>query len=374
MKKILIVIGSLDLGGTEKHLLSILPLLKRKYQIEIYTTSHAGSLLEDFNRNGINVFYNRKSKKKTKSRIKKIAVLSKEFIRFYFFIKKNAYHIIHFFLPGAYLMGGVAACLQKKKNLIMSRRSQNDYQKKHPIIGIIEKILHKKMRFVIANSNRVANQLSDEGVKNTQLRLIYNGVDLERFNMPYDHEFKCAMNLCNDAFVMTIIANLYRYKGHVDLFDALRNIKDKLPPNWVLLCVGRDAGEKRKLIETAEYGNISNNIRFLGERRDIAKIISISDIGLLVSHEEGFSNAVLEMMAGGKPMIVTDVGGSAEVTENGYNGIVITPRATEELGASIMKLVYDDALRKLMGIRALEKVKKNYSLKKCVAEYDKLYQ
>lgn len=371
-KRILIVIGSLDLGGTEKQLLSILPLLNKIYEIDIYTTSYAGALLLDFKQKGIRVFYSRKTSARNKI-LKSLFSLTKAFMRFSFFIRKNHYDVIHFFLPGAYVLGGVAACLQSKTNLIMSRRSQNNYQKKHPILAKFEKLLHKRMYAVTANSQKVKEQLLGEGVLNGQIKIIYNGVDVSRFNIPVDYKLKHELDIDKESLVLTIIANLYQYKGHKDLFYALEYIKNRMPEKWVLLCIGRDAGEKQHLLQVAVQCEISEHVRFLDERRDIEKIVSITDIGILVSHEEGFSNAVLELMAGGTPMVVTDVGGNAEAIEDGYSGLVIPPKRSKLLANAIIKLVSDESDRELFGERALKKTQAEYTVEKCAKEYCKLY-
>ena len=70
---------------------------------------------------------------------------------------------------------------------------------------------------------------------------------------------------------------------------------------------------------------------FLNTRNDVLEILNACDIGVLCSHQEGFSNSVLEGMASGLPMIVTDVGGNAEAVLNGKSGIVVPPHDSAPL-------------------------------------------
>lgn len=76
----------------------------------------------------------------------------------------------------------------------------------------------------------------------------------------------------------------------------------------MVVCVGRDEGFGASLRKLAQVRGVARNLRWLGQRDNVTNLLGCADIGLLVSHEEGFSNAVLEGMAIGVPMIVTNVG------------------------------------------------------------------
>ena len=76
--------------------------------------------------------------------------------------------------------------------------------------------------------------------------------------------------------------------------DALAEGRAALPEKWALLIVGSDSGIGTRLEERVRKLHLEDHVRFLGLRRDIPELLSISDIAILVSHEEGFSNAVLE--------------------------------------------------------------------------------
>src|SRR4029079_17142928 len=94
---------------------------------------------------------------------------------------------------------------------------------------------------------------------------------------------------------------------------------------------------------------IEENIKLLGARTDIAALLAAADIGVLASHEEGFANSILEGMASGLPMIVTDVGGNAEAVVNGVTGLVVPPRDARALGSAILKLALDPEFLRTMG-------------------------
>lgn len=372
---LLVVIGSLDLGGAEKHLLSILPHLTVEYEIRVLTTSYAGALCQEFEQQGIPVIYKYQAGCGSPNKLRQLWRVTKNFWRALRYIQCHKPDIIHFFLPGSYLLGGYAAKLLGRKHLIMSRRSQNDYQKKHHrLVARLEHRLHRTMDVVLANSKKVATQLKGEGVTEHQLQLLYNGVDVARYSLESDASLRDTLNLTPNTLVLMIVANLFFYKGHRDLLEALAVISDQLPDDWVLLCVGRDSGELESLERQAARLDLSAHIRFLGQRTDIPQLMSISDIGLLVSHEEGFSNAILEFMACGKPMVVTRVGGNAEAIIDNECGFVVPAKNHERMAQALLALASDEVLRQRFGQAAYERVQSFFSLDRCVASYKSVYK
>ena len=154
--------------------------------------------------------------------------------------------------------------------------------------------------------------------------LIYNGVHANNMTGPaLRARGREELGLGRDALVLIMVANLIPYKGHVDLLRALAEANPDLPAGWVLLAVGRDDGIGQCLSTLAGELEISTRVKWLGERDDVASLAAIADIGLLTSHEEGFPNVVLEGMAAGLPMVVTDAGGSVEAVVDGETGRVV---------------------------------------------------
>jgi glycosyltransferase involved in cell wall biosynthesis len=258
----------------------------------------------------------------------------------------------------------------------MSRRSLNNYQKKHPWLAILERRLHGAMTAIVGNSQRVLDQLrDDEKAPPDKLALIYNGIDIARFDRHLEREEKRKqLGISDDALVLVIVANLIPYKGHADLLAALARIKTKLPKDWVLLAVGRDDGLESKLKKQVRELDIAEHVRFIGQRHDVVELLRISNIGLISSHEEGFSNALLEGMAAGLPMIATDVGGNAEALIDGVTGLLVPAKDLEAMGDAILRLAGDPSLARRLGIAGRARVEQNFSLDACVNSYDAFYR
>ncbi len=281
--------------------------------------------------------------------------------------------IVHFFLPAAYIVGAIASIFSPVPFRIMSRRSLNYYQMKRPVLARIERFLHKRMTAICGNSQAVIKDLIAEGVENSKLRLIYNGIDFRSFTSDLSKaEQKKIQGIAPNTLVFVIVANLIPYKGHFDLIDAFTIIKDKLPPAWLLICLGRDDGIQKELVTRIQLAGIEQHVKFFGSRSDVADFLRLSDVGILCSHEEGFSNAVLEGMAAGLPMIVTDVGGNAEAVIDDTTGYVVSAKSPVELGRALLR-VCDSSTRERLGNAGRKRVVENFSLEECIMRYEELY-
>jgi len=262
-----------------------------------------------------------------------------------------------------------------KATQLMSRRSLNHYQRKYKGFHTLETFFHKRCDLILGNSQAVVHQLRhEEGVSPDKARLLYNGIPLEPYTTLTRQECRQNLALSEKDLVLVIVANLIPYKGHQDLIQALGKIKNKLPKNWKLWCVGRDTGIQNKLEAQAAILGINDHIEWLGLRQDIPMLLKASDIGVLCSHEEGFSNAILEGMAAGLPMVVTDVGGNKEAVLQLETGFVVPPHNPDALGNAIVQLATHEELRHKMGEKGFQRVRTCFSLEKCAETYHELYK
>lgn len=377
-RRILFVIGSLEIGGAEQHLVHVATALKRRgWEPELFVLTLGGPLTERLTAFGVPVhgyqlppWLQSMSNERLKARVG-LLLTSITMVRLMWSRRPD---VIHFFLPAAYIVGGVAAIVARRRPRIMSRRSMNDYQASHPIYARLERLLHPTMDLICGNSKAVVKQLEDEGIDVNRLRLIYNGIDLSPFDRHLDRlSLRASLGISSDAFVIAIVANLIPYKGHTDLLKALTFIQDELPANWRLLCIGRDDGIGGELRQLAEAYGIGQNICWLGSRADVPDLLRISSVGVLCSHQEGFSNAILEGMAAGLPMVVTDVGGNAEAVIDCTTGYVVPAKNPAMLAKALMQVVHDDDFR-VIGERGRRRVDERFSLSACVDAYEALYR
>lgn len=370
--RLFVITNTLDRGGTERHLLQVLPrLVGQGYAVEVFCLYYAGALADDLRKAGIPV-HGRKGKPAYPA-LRPLLYLISSFGLLGRLLSRRP-DIVHFFLPAAYIIGLPLAVLTGCRVRIMSRRSLNHYHKTRRWAGVVERLWHRFAQALVGNAASVVDQLREEGVPEGKLWLINNGIDLSAFrNVMPSTETRRAFGLDERHFVIAIVANLIRYKGHVDLLEALALVRADLPPDWVLLCAGRDNGIGAQLQEKAVQLGIDQHIRWLGSVENIPALLACADIGVLSSHEEGFSNAIIEYMASGLPVVATDAGGNGEAVSS-ETGLIVPARNPVQLGNALRLLASDAALRQSMGAAGRYRAQQLYSLEVCVEAYRELYR
>lgn len=373
---ILYVIGSLEIGGGERHL-SMLSreLVRRGSRARVYSLAGSGPLHDLLEQNGVTVLVPPLGRddvgKSVVSRSLRMLLVA---LHLTYTMLRIRPRIVHFFLPAAYVVGGIAAWIARIDIRVMSRRSLNNYQHAYPAMQWIEKRLHRAMDAVLGNSLAVVRQLrNDEGVEEGRLGLIHNGIEVQRGSQGRI-AVRSSLGIDDRTLVFIIVANLIPYKGHLDLIEAFSLAGERIGQPWRLLVAGRDDGIGPELHAAARQRNVDRQISFLGARLNVPDLLAASDIGLLSSHQEGFSNTILEGMAAALPMIVTNVGGNAEAVVDGETGLVVPPRDPRSLADAIVRLARDPSLRERYGAAGRKRVEELFLLDACVAKYEALYR
>ncbi len=363
------MINQLGIGGTENHLIHLSNMLdKSKYDVYLYVMK--GNEVQ-------------KSKYLTADvtmltgtiKTNKALNLLTNFSKLFFYIHKIKPDVTHYFLPEAYLVGGLCSLFFPGSKRVMSRRCLNNYQSKYKLLKKLEYWLHNKIDFMLGNSNCVLEQLKKENVPEHKLGLIYNGVTLrDRVTSEVKIRQRDELKISQDSLVIVVVANLMTYKGHMDLLNALVKLKGKIKQNWEVLCVGRDDGYGLMLREKTRELNLINNVRWFGPQNNVTEYLEAADIGLLCSHEEGFSNSILEMMSNCLPVIATKVGGNPEAVINDFNGILVDSKNPEQICNAIVRLGNDKQLREKMANNSRIRVEENFGWSKCLESYDQTYR
>lgn len=373
-RRILIVAEALGYGGTESHLVTVLPrLAEAGLDISVFCLAERGPRAAELEQGGVRVLAASRLASRRQKRLLYPLQAGLDCSALYAFARQWRPHVAHFFLPGPYLFGAPVAMAAQIPIKVMSRRSLAHYQQNWVGARHIERLLHSRMTAIIGNCNAILRELTAEGVAEAKLRLIYNGI--EPSGRAQDKgEARAALGLDADSLIGVVVANLIPYKGHRDLIEALALAAPKLPPSWQVLCIGADNDLRPELETLAAAKGLAGNLRFLGQRFDVDRLLEAADFGVLSSRaNEGFSNAILESMRAGLPMIVTDVGGNAEAVVDGETGIVVPPADPAALAAALLRVAEDPALRRKLGDAGRERVATQFTLDACVAKYRALY-
>ncbi len=376
---LLVVACGFGTGGTERHLSLLLPrLLARGIKPRVYALGDEGAMAQPIRDAGITIDFplgDQPLVTKLPPPFRGLAVYAIEIFRLRKIIKQEKPDICHCFLPMATIIGGAAARLVRHPVVLASRRSLRNYQADNPTLARVERRLIRGMNAVLGNSRAVIEQLAEEGVPRNRIGLIYNGVPVEAARTEQSRlSMRRRLGIDDDALVLVSVANLIPYKGHRDLFEGLSSIAAELPPRWELLCAGRDSGIAADLEHYAEELGIRSNVRLLGDFDDVEGLYSAADISILASHQEGFSNAVVESLMVGVPMVATAVGGNREAIGDNNVGRLVPPRSPELLAAAIRELAGRADLRQRLGAAARDRARALFAIDDCVGRYEKLYR
>ncbi|WP_018751651.1 glycosyltransferase family 4 protein [Paenibacillus sanguinis] len=176
------------------------------------------------------------------------------------------------------------------------------------------------------------------------------GVEMERYASPQADEicrYRAELDLAPEDFVILCTAELNGNKNQGQLLAAVRELRRRGIPAVLLLAgTGRCEASYRKL--AAEYG-LTREVRLLGFRRDIPRLLHAADVVALLSQREGLPKALLEGMAAGKPLVATDVRGSRDLVAPGRNGYLVPVGDVSATAAALTRLHHDASRRWRMG-------------------------
>lgn len=194
--------------------------------------------------------------------------------------------------------------------------------------------------------------------------VICNGIDIERFsninNLPH----------VDQILRIVYTARLENGKSHDALLNAFSILTQK-HENLELVLIG-DGSLLNKLVQLANDLNISNNVKFLGNRPDVPNILSQCDIGVFPSEYEGFGIAMIEMMAMGLPIVCSDLPIFRSIGLDDSNVLFFPPRDFKLLAKQIERFVLEPNLRNEFSIKSLQ-ISKHFSIESMVATYESVY-
>lgn len=246
----------------------------------------------------------------------------------------------------------------------------------HKFIG---KIISLYSTYTIAVSNAVKQNLIKTGYfKNKKIDVIYNGVDISRFNPNNNSDYlRKEWNIPKNANIIGMMGRINAVKGQHDLLNAA-NIVMKKNPNLYTIFVGDaydgETWREEKLLEAINGSPFKDRIIFQGFRKDSEYIHSLFDIYILPSVKpDSFPTVVLEAMATGKAVIGYSQGGIGEMVDNGNNGYLVDIGNYKLLAKKIDSLLNNKSLLKNMGKEGYKKVTNNFSLKTYVKNYSFVY-
>lgn len=288
------------------------------------------------------------------------------------YLRRERVRIVQTHFRDSSIAGTLAARLARVEAVVASRRNQGYWMTWLELQ--IQRALDRWTCIYVANSLSTKRWVIDnEGVPPGRVTVVNNGFDLA--SLPQDprqarEQSRPALGLASDAPVVVIVANLRPVKDHVTFLRAAQVVL-RSKPACRFLVVGD--GEERPRLEAlaAELG-LTHAVSFLGPRRDVPRLLALSDIGVLSSLSESFSNALVEYLVSGLPVVATDVGGAREAIDDGVNGYVVPVGDSAAFGKRVLEIL-NSGRASQMGRESQRRGRELFSLKNMVHNFEELY-
>jgi glycosyltransferase involved in cell wall biosynthesis len=206
-----------------------------------------------------------------------------------------------------------------------------------------------------------------------KMRVIYNGVDTERFRP--DRQIR--QSIRHDAnvsqqFVWLAVGRLDKPKDYPTLLRAFSHLCRA--SDHTLLWIAGEGPLREALQHLTCDLNLQHRVRFWGLRTDMPNLLNAADAFVMSSSWEGLPNALIEAQACGLPAVVTNVGGNAEVVVQEETGFIVPPQNPDALAEAMLRLMnLPVEMRQQMGILARQRVEQKFSLESVVTQWENLY-
>lgn len=355
-------------GGSERQLIQMISLLRDSGEFEVHVAALRGGgvLRSEIERLQMPVvdfpltsFYSSSMVQQTR--------------RFVSYLKEHNIKIVHTHDFYSNIFGMTGASLAGVRGRVASKRETTGTRSFAQRSA--ERGAFKLAHAVVANAGAVKEHLIGLGVPDKKIVVIYNGLDLARFNLNGDAREalqRLHLEILGGRPVVTMVANFeYRVKDQPMLLRAAQRVKTEVPEAiFVIAGEGKFRTETEKL--AGELG-LSETCLFIGRCASVPDLLAASDICVLSSQAEGFSNSILEYMAAGRAVVATNVGGASEAIVEGETGHLVNAGDDRAMAERLIALLRDPEKRRAMGISGRRRIEQCFStenrLKSTIALY-----
>jgi glycosyltransferase involved in cell wall biosynthesis len=342
LPRVCLVIGQLGLGGTEKQVVLLAEGLRRRgIDVTVVVLTAEGPREHALREAGVPVVHlNLRQPGDWRALPCLVAALA----RLARYLRRSRPDVVHAFLYHSYVLAAPAARLARIPVLVAGRRSLDDFKRGRRLVLGVERIATRMTHLLVANAHAVADRARvTERVRADKLAVIYNGLPPAAFAEAEPARLDTAHP------VVLCVANLKEYKGHAHLLDAAALLRDRgLPCTLVLAGEGPERGPL-----LGQAAGLGIDVRLLGARTDVDRLLARADAVVLPSLTEGMSNAVMEGMAAGRPVVATAVGGTPELLAGG-RGVLVAPRDAAGLADAVERVLRDHEYAARLGRAARE--------------------
>jgi glycosyltransferase involved in cell wall biosynthesis len=366
-RKVFFLLDSLNIGGTETQAVELaLRLDPARYDVTLGCLRARGPLLEKLTGSAVDLreFY-------PKGGFDSPGGVYQMF-RLALFLRRGGFQIVHAHDLYANLLGIPSALLARVPVIISSQRDLAHLDLYRTRRRVWVRRLQNLSTAVLTNANAVRDAVMAENhIASSKIRVIHNGVDLERFGGKTRDRSWLAPNAEQEKWVV-LVGNMHSdVKGHPCLIAAAEAVVREFA--GVRFVLAGDGEQRQNFEQQAASLGLQKNFRFLGRRDDVPRLLACCDIAVLPSKAEGLPNAVLEYLAAGLPTVASHVGGNVEIIEDGKTGLLVPPDNPSALSEALLRLLRDPDFAANLGNRGREYVISEFSFPRMIENTDQLY-
>lgn len=367
---VLQLIDSFNQGGSERQALQLTRLLFKsgRFDVRLASLSPEGSLrktIDDLDLGEIPSF-------SLSSFYDQHAV--RQLRRFVGWLKTSRVDVLHthdFYTNVFGMAGGVLARLPVRIASMRETAGMRSAGQKQ-----VQRVAYSLAHHIVANSNAVRDKLIAGGAGAEKVSVVYNGLDLRRLATNASRlESLALLGLAaseGSRRFVSIVANMrHDVKDYPMFLRSVRRVKEAVPDAAFLLAGEGELTESMRAL-ARELG-IEDATFFLGRCENVAELLGISEICVLSSKAEGFSNSILEYMAAARPVVVTDVGGAREVVTEGETGYLVPSGDDVAMAERLISLLREPERARLMGYAGRRVIEEKFSCEAQLARTEDLY-
>ncbi|RMD85616.1 MAG: glycosyltransferase family 1 protein [Calditrichaeota bacterium] len=247
-----------------------------------------------------------------------------------------------------------------------------NYDFKFKIYTFLDKFALRRFNHIVTTSEQIKSDLQKFRLNGKRVSVVYNGIDLTRFQKSFNrNQIRKALGISNNTKVIGTIGRICTQKNQELIIESATSII-KQKPETIFLIIG-DGPLRVALMSKIKRLNLSEKIIFLGQRDDIPELLSVMDIFVLPSLDEGLPLALLEAMAARLPVVVTPVGSIPDVVEDGISGLIINGKKQAFIDA-ILFLLNNPEKAKLLGEHAYVRVARRFTNQEMGCHYLQIYK